>query len=139
LRIDSRVRPQASFDTQPTRDLASEQRAAEVQAQAAQALQQNPALQAFRGESGFEGAGGVQGLKQTPALQAFQGVSGFDGAGAAQAPGLGNAFKGMRGFDGAAATQPPNEQEAQAIPSARMPWPFIDTPEWFKVLWGIKN
>jgi hypothetical protein len=134
LRIDSRVRPQAFFDALPTRDLASEQRAAEAQAQAAQPLQQNPALQAFRGESGFEGAGGVQGLKQSPALQAFQGVSGFDGAGAAQAPGLGNAFKGMRGLEA-----PEDGKAAEGNHLKFGPLGYYELPEWFKVLWGIKH
>jgi hypothetical protein len=43
------------------------------------------------------------------------------------------------GCDGAAATQPPNEKEALGELPARLPWGHIELPEWFKVLWGIKN
>jgi hypothetical protein len=59
MRIEPRVRAQA-FEVPPPRDMAADLRAAELQAQAAQTLQRNPALQAFQGESTFEGAGAVQ-------------------------------------------------------------------------------
>jgi hypothetical protein len=98
--------------------MASEQQAAELQAQAAQPLPQNPALQAFRGESGFEGAGAVQAPKMSGP----------------------KAFQGMRGLEAPEAAQGPNGAEAPEGPSLKMgPLGYYELPEWFKVLWGIKN
>ncbi len=119
MRIDPRIRAQG-FEAPPARDLATELRAAELQAQQAQPLQQNPALRAFQGESSFEGPGAVQSAQRSPALQAFQGVSGFDGPPGVQQP-----------------------QEEARIPGAlqpgdlnNAPWPGVR--EWLKTLLGLK-
>jgi hypothetical protein len=117
LRIDSRVQTQ-SFGAIPQQDKATELRAAELQAQAAQPLQQNPALQAFRGESSFEGAGGVQAPKMTGP----------------------KAVQGMRGLEAPDAAQGTDGKDAPQGPSLKMgPLGYYELPEWFKVLWNIPH
>jgi hypothetical protein len=52
----------------------------------------------------------------------------------------------VSGFDGAQALQPPSVQvgappkeEIGPPPERPGPWPYIELPEWFKVLLGIKQ
>jgi hypothetical protein len=83
MRIGSSIQPKV-YSQFATQDVARSPQAQEAQAQAVLPLQRhNPALQAFKGESGFDGPAKVSSTPRSPALKAFQGVSGFDGPGAA--------------------------------------------------------